>query len=176
MDTYENFWKNKWPEIHMLKFEKVWNWLNSKTNFMDGISKTAIDRALNALTYTMEDSSYEKIFYILLGLEALYNDNESNGIVEQIRVKTESLLNRPQIYRKKISTFYKNRSDFVHGKLNFPTKYYPYDATDEFQDFYFNKYVQTVDNSMSILIATIQGCIIENKTRIGSKLVASFED
>lgn len=176
LDTYINFLKNKWPEIHMLKFERVWRWLNTRTNYMEGISKTAIDRALNALTYTMEDASYEKIFYVLMGLEAIYNDNDSNGIAEQIRAKTVALLKRPDMYKRKISRFYDNRSKFIHGKLNFPNKYCPYDASDEFQEFYFNKYIETVNSSMSILIATIQEYIIQDKSKLKTRIEVDLEN
>lgn len=171
IDTYINFLNNKWPVIHSIKFEQVWNWLKNRTNFMDGISKTAIDRALNALTYTMGDTSYETIFYVLMGIEALYNDNDSNGITEQIRAKTESLLKRPEIFKKKISKFYDNRSKFIHGKLNFPNKYCTYDATKEFEDFFFNKYLSTVKDAMSILISTIQEFIIQDANEMETSVV-----
>lgn len=174
LDTYINFLKNKWPIIHKLKFEQVWKWLNTKTNFMEGISKTAIDRALNALTYTMGDVSYEQIFYVLMGIEAIYNDNDSNGITEQIRAKTESLLKRPEEYRKKISKFYDNRSKFIHGRLNFPNKYCPYDATEEFEEFYFKKYIETVEDAMSILISTIQEYIIQDAKEMVTNVIATL--
>lgn len=175
LDTYINFLKNKWPVIHKLKFKQVWKWLNTKTNFIEGISKTAIDRALNALTYTMGDVSYEQIFYVLMGIEAIYNDNDSNGITEQIRAKTESLLKRPEEYRKKISKFYDNRSKFIHGRLNFPNKYCPYDATEEFEEFYFKKYIETVKDAMSILISTIQEYIIQDAKEMITNVTATLK-
>lgn len=175
IDVYINFKKIGWPVIHLLKFEQVWNWLKNRTNFMGGISITAIDRALNALTYTMGDSSYEQIFYVLLGIESIYNDNEHNGIVEQIRVKTETLLKRPEKFKKKISTFYNNRSKFIHGKLNFPNKYCPYDGLNEFQDFFFDKYVDTVQNAMAILIATIQEYILQDANKMLVNIVTILE-
>ena len=174
--TYTNFLINEWPVIHSIKFEQVWKWLNCRTNFIDGMSKTAIDRALNSLTYTMGNASYEEVFYILMGIEALYNDNKSNGIVEQIRVKTESLLKRPERFRKQIREFYDNRSDFIHGKLNFPTKYCPYDATDEFEEFFSKKYAKTVDDALSILISTIQEYIIHDANKMKVDVVTSLEN
>lgn len=61
---------------------------------------------------------------VVKGIEAIYNYNDSNDITEQIRAKTESLLKRPEEYRKKNSKFYDNRSKFIHGRLNFPNKYF----------------------------------------------------
>lgn len=174
LDVYINFLNNKWPVIHSIKFEQVWEWLNHRTNFMSGISKTAIDRALNALTYTMGDASYEEIFYVLMGIEALYNDNDSNGIAEQIRAKTESLLKRPKIFKKRISKFYDNRSKFIHGKLNFPNKYCPYDATKEFEEFFSNKYISTVNDARSILISTIQEYIIQDANRMETNIMVTL--
>lgn len=174
--TYINYLKNNWPIIHHLKFEQVWNWLENRTNFFSGISKSAIDRALNSLTYTMGDNvSYEQIFYILIGIEALYNDNDKNGIAEQIRVKTESLLKRPEIFKKKISKFYDNRSKFIHGKLNFPNKFCQYDAAKDFEEFYFENYINTVEDAMSILLSTIQEYIINDASKMKTEVVTLLE-
>ena len=72
LECYIDYKKNNWPEIHILNFTKVWNWLNEKTNYIsDGMSKTPIERALNALSYTVGECGYEEIFYILIGLEAI---------------------------------------------------------------------------------------------------------
>lgn len=175
LDAYINFLQNKWPIIHILKFEQVWEWLNNRTNFRQGVSKTAIDRALNALTYTMgEEPSFEQLFFLLIGIEAIYNDNENNGITEQIRVKTEALLKRPEGYRKRISKFYNNRSKFIHGKLNFPSKYCPYGGK-EFDEFFFNHYIETVDDAKAILIATIQEYIIQDANKMQSRVEIYLE-
>jgi len=130
------------------------------------MSETAIDRALNALSYTVGYPGYEEMFYILIGLEAIYNDNKNIGITEQLRTKTELLLKRPIEFKKKITNFYDKRSEFIHGKMNFPNSYYKYDATKEFEDFFFNKYSQTVHNALAILISTIQEYIIHNANQI----------
>ena len=172
--SYINYLKNEWPLIHCLNIEQVWTCLNTKTNFLDGMSKTAIDRALNALTYTLGNTSYETIFYILMGIEAIYNDNANNGITEQIRVKTEALLKRPEKFKKRISKIYDNRSKFIHGKLNFPTKYCPYDAKEDFEDFYFNKYIETFEDAISILISTIQEYIIQDASTLEISVIVNL--
>lgn len=172
--SYINYLKNEWPIIHILNIEQVWTWLNNRTNFLEGMSKTDIDRALNALTYTLGNTSYETIFYILMGIEAIYNDNANNGITEQIRVKTEALLKRPEKFKKRISKIYDNRSKFIHGKLNFPTKYCPYDAKEDFEDFYFNKYIETIEDAISILISTIQEYIIRDASTIEVSVVVNL--
>lgn len=171
-DSYLDCLEEKWPEVHILKIEQVWKWLNEKTNYISsGMSTNAIERALNALSYTMNDggSHYEEMFYILIGLEAIYNDNKNIGITEQIRTKTELLLKRPAEYKKKITKFYDNRSEFLHGKMNFPNSYYRYDATKEFEEFFFQKYINTVQNAKAILISTIQEYIIQNASEMKVK-------
>ena len=160
---YSYYLENRWPEIHVLNFEKVWKWLDEKTNYISsGMSTNAIERALNALSYTMGNPGYESMFYILIGLEAIYNNNKNIGIAEQLRTKTELLLKRPKEYKKKITKFYDNRSEFIHGNMNFPNSYYIYDGTKEFEEFIYEKYMDTVDNARAILISTIQEYIIQD--------------
>lgn len=174
---YKNFLENKWPKISILSYAQVWNWLLLKTNYMEGFSQIAIDRALNALTYTLGNIniSYEQLFYVLIGIEALYNDNCNNGIAEQIREKTEALLQRPPHLKKQISMFYNNRSEFLHGKLNFPNSYYPYDATDDYNIFFKKMYSDTIETALAILLSTVQEFIIHDANELKTKILTNLE-
>ena len=118
-DTYIYALEHGWPEMRILNIQQVWEWLNNKTNYIrSGMSKTPIDRALNALSYIIGRPGDEEIFYILIGIEAIYNDDKSVTVLEQLRTKTELLLNIPKQYKKKMSTIYDNSYEFIHGRIN----------------------------------------------------------
>lgn len=167
VDTYIFAVEQGWPEMRILNIQQVWEWLNNKTNYIrNGMSKTPIDRALNALSYIIGKPGYEEMFYIMIGIEAIYNDNKDVTVSEQLRTKTKLLLNIPKQYKKKITTIYDNSHEFIHGRINFPNSYYKYNATKEFDDFFFNKYMQTVNNFLAVLISTIQEFIIQNANEL----------
>lgn len=61
---------------------------------------------------------------------------------------------------------YANRSAFVHGKLNFPSKFHISDAQKEFERFIFEDYMPTVTTAQSILLATIRKLIRHNASEL----------
>ena len=70
---------------------------------------------------------------------------------------------------------YSIRSEFIHGHLNFPNKYYTYDAADEFTKFYDTKYVNALSTVQSILVASIR-LLIQNKAKgFKTKIIVDFD-
>jgi len=173
-EVYLQSVEQKWPEISVLSAKKVWKWINQKTNFRKGISETALDRALNALTYLFNPASYEDLLYCLMGIEAIFNSNQQYGIMEQIKTKCELLFGEIK-NKKAISDMYNTRSRFIHGQLNFPSKFNPNDATDEFYKFISKDYKKTLDTASGILIASLQKYVINDASYLTTEMKLNFE-
>jgi|GEM_PF-1724912 len=163
VDVYEDWLDKEWPDLVELSFKDTWKWICKNTNYLDGICDSPIDRALNALSYSFNSNNYEDLFYTLLGIEALYNTNKSEGIIEQIKTKIKCMFGEPVKFKKDINNMYSIRSLFVHGKLNFPSKF-QIDLYDE--GFYDKSYVPTVTIAHSILLATLRKLIKQNASEM----------
>ena len=55
---------------------------------------------------------------------------------------------------------YDIRSRFIHGALNFPSKYYIYDEIEEFDEFMMKEYSQCLEMLEAVLVATMQQFVI----------------
>jgi len=166
MDVYLESANKGWPEIKILPITRTWDWLNSKTNFLYGTSSNSIERALNAFTYLFNSPGYEDLFYCLLGIEAIYNSDQNNGVMEQIREKITLLIGLPEDGKKIIRNMYSVRSDFIHGRLNFPSKFTSLDGTKEFEKFVLDDYGNTLNTATGILVATLQKFIENNSNEL----------
>lgn len=103
VNVYEEWLEKGWPEMIEVSFEDTWKWICEKTNYLDEVGSFPIDRALNTLSYSFNANNYEDLFYTLLGIEALYNTDQSDGIMEQIRTKTAYLLGEPENSKKELA-------------------------------------------------------------------------
>lgn len=154
----------KWLPYEDLTIEQCWNWVVTKTNFLSYISKTPIDRALFALSYESVANENLDIFYILLGIEALYNDgsNKEESISAQLKRKVQAVLGvLPQAAIKEINKMYSVRSALVHGAADI-FKCWP---SEEYLEAEYEKVGKDRDHiliAMGILIATIQKFIKAN--------------
>ncbi|WP_343209365.1 hypothetical protein [Anaerolentibacter hominis] len=166
--AYEEAWEKNWPEFVPVTVGEIWEWMNEKTHVMDNVGHTPADRALNAFSYTFNSNHYEDLFYVLLGVEALYNTGRADGIKEQLRTKTSALFGEPSEYKKRIGRMYDARSAFVHGRMNFPGKFHIRDAQEEFEKFYREDYESTVNTALCILIATLRKLVRENAQELKS--------
>ena len=113
--------KCKWLKLEELGLNQCWEWVISKTNFLSYLSLTPIDRALHSLSYESEANEDLYIFYVMLGIEAIYNNgsNREDSILAQIRRKSQTLLGYvPEAALKNISKMYSIRSKLVHGSAN----------------------------------------------------------
>jgi len=113
--------KCKWLPFSNLTIEQCWNWITSKTNFLSYISRTPIDRALFALSYESVANDDLDIFYVLLGIEALYNDgsNREESITAQLKRKLQAVVGElPKEAITEMNKMYGVRSALVHGGAN----------------------------------------------------------
>lgn len=155
--------KRGWPIIQNIHIAKTWSWLKNKTNFLDASSKSRIDRALNALSYVYGYPNYEIIFYLLLGIEALYNKGHGE-IKIQIEEKSKIVLGDFSTLKSLIKNMYDVRSNFIHGRFDFAKKKTENVELEESPSH--KKYYDSVDTALSILICTLQILINNDCTSI----------
>lgn len=158
-DVYYNTLKRGWPKLQNIPFLTTWNWLYNKTNFIRGDALLRIDRALNALSYIYNTHAYDDIFYLLIGIEALYNKGKGK-VINQIEEKISRVLGCCLNSKNIIRNMYDVRSNFVHGRFPIHKKNCDNDAFMKDNE----KYYKSVDTALSILICSFQilinkGCI-----------------
>ena len=147
-----------WIPYENLTINQCWKWLSTKTNFLSDISKTPMDRALHALSYESEANDDIFIFYVIIGIEAIYNggSHNENSVSLQRKRKIQSVLgDMPKVAIAAIRNMYALRSKLVHGAANI------YKAWDS--GYYPDNEEETVERerdymitAAGILIATIQ--------------------
>lgn len=166
----------KWIPFERLTIQHCWSWISTKTNFLGGISKTSIDRALHALSYESVANEDMYIFYIMLGLEAIYNDGSNiESISSQMKRKVQSLLGDiPSSAMNDIKTMYKRRSSLVHGSANIYKCWGSDDCTEDEVD-KIEKERGFIITATGILIATIQRFIKANANVIKEEVKISLE-
>lgn len=153
--------RHTWPELKILKFKSVWEWAHKIPSFEKGTSSGPLGRALGALTYMTGESAREEsshIFWILLGLEALYCRGDK-GNAGQIQEKSQLLFGEYSKARKMINSFYQRRSRLIHGDIDFPHNY----ARDYEYHFDYEISLYSEENSaLALLIATLQYIASQN--------------
>ena len=167
----------KWIPFEKLTIQQCWDWLCTKTNFLDGVSKTSIDRALHALSYESVANEDMYIFYIMLGLEAIYNNNSNNeeSISAQMRRKVQAVLGEltPNTI-KAINAMYKRRSNLVHGNANI-YKCWGSDDCSESEAETMDRERDYIVTATGLLVATIQKFIKANANVIKENVTVSLE-
>lgn len=167
----------KWLPFENLTIQQCWEWIATKTNFLLDISRTSIDRALHALSYECSATDDMSIFYVLLGLEAIYNNNSNreDSILEQLRRKSQALLGElPPNAIKAIRDMYSKRSKLVHGSANI-FKYWQMESYEE------KEYDKVMDErkyvviATGLLLATIQKFIKANANTLTETIAVKLE-
>jgi hypothetical protein len=153
-----------WPSIKILPLQQVVDWL-TKYRLARQIGNAPVGRAVNALlNLDASDGSYAgsaaHLFWAMLGLEALYARG-TEKIQQQLDDKVQVFLGPRVSFKKDLKEMYAIRSRFVHGDLAFPSIYYPYDATTEFDEFAGTVYA-AADQAEAILLSTLQELITRN--------------
>ncbi|MEL7571296.1 MAG: hypothetical protein AAGU14_12145, partial [Eubacteriaceae bacterium] len=173
LDAYLQSLEDKWPNIQALTISKVWEWINTKTNFLSGFSNCSIERALNAFTYLFNTNNYEDLLYCLMGIEAILNSGDYS-ITKQIKEKCELLFGK-NFKTKSIGNMYDIRSRFIHGQLDFPSKFTIYDLNLGYTKFLVDKYDVCRTTAVSILLSLIQHFIKNDSNKLVTKTEISFE-
>ncbi len=169
--------KCKWIPFESLTIQKCWDWIVEKTGFLSYISRTPIDRALFALSYESSANDDLFIFYVLLGIEAIYNDgsNQEESISSQLRRKIQAVLGvLPPSAIKDIGKMYKRRSALVHGSANIFKCWSSEDYTEEEYE-KVSKEREYMAPAMGILLATIQKFIKQNANKLVEEITVRLE-
>lgn len=166
--------KKQWPKVEILQIRQTWNWMLKRKDFINAMGSKPIERALSAFTHIFDANNYEDLFYSLIGIEAIYTSGKQ-GVLEQLREKSVAIFGEPENYKNSLSKMYDIRSRFMHGTLNFPSKYYIYDAIEEFDEFMIKEYTQCLEMAEALLVATIQQFVINDAEELKYHLLVEFE-
>lgn len=168
-DSYIDSVDYKWPTYEILSFEKVLSWLNKYQISLDTTSKNKASRAINAVSYLINDSNLEHskshLFWAMLGIEALYASGSSN-ILTQIKEKVNIVLGEPKEFKNRLSKLYNFRSRLVHGDIDFSSRL----GEDDWDDFE-KEYYDQVSFATSILLASIKKLIAKDLTEFNFEIV-----
>ena len=161
--------RNDWPQFKNLSLKSVWDWLYQFEDIWIGFSETQVGRVINALKYmgvTDDKSDYgvvKNLVWSMVALETLFVDDlqkNDDSIASQITKKVFTLLgklpkgsNFSEKHLKKLYTF---RSNFFHGRADFPSPDYPWDADRRFDDGFIIEWSDVSITVTTILIRTLQ--------------------
>ena len=169
--------KCKWIPFESLTIQQCWDWIVEKTNFLSYVSRTSIDRALHAMSYESSANDDMLIFYILLGIEAIYNDssNREESITAQLKRKIQAVIGELQSSTiKEINSMYSRRSALVHGSANIFKCWSSEDYTEEEYE-KVSKEREYMAPAMGILLATIQKFIKQNANKLVEDITVRLE-
>lgn len=165
--------EKQWPKVEILTIKQTWNWILKRKDFINAMGSKPIERALSAFTHIFDANNYEDLFYSLIGIEAIYTSGRQ-GVLEQLREKSIAIFGEPENYKNSLSKMYDIRSRFMHGTLNFPSKYYIYDGIEEFDEFMRKEYSQCLEMAEALLVATIQQFVINDAEDLNYHLQIEF--
>jgi len=153
--------KMKWPSMNDLSLGSVMEWFCGGSYHSVCLSQTPVDRAVHAFGHLFEDEPSKfgplHIFWAMIGIEALYCKGTTD-IMGQVFVKSQLLLREHSIPKRAFSKMYDYRSRFVHGDINFPSKYLYYDESPELLSYY-KKSDDAEDLAIALLVASLQELI-----------------
>jgi hypothetical protein len=125
-----------WPTLQKLGVSQAWSWLAATGCVDGGTAKQPIGRALAALSYVApqraDSESGLNLVWVLLGLEALYCTSNI-GLREQLVSKTELVLGLRTENKKAFGNMYDFRSRLLHGDMDLPLRYSPFNAEADYQ-------------------------------------------
>ena len=102
---------------------QVWTWM-SRHYFNKKDKYFSEPRAVTALSYVLNRTAPEQLFYSILGIESIFTKDE-HKVKSQLKHALPNVF--PFISAEEVGALYKHRSEFAHGDLIFPMYY---DNTD----------------------------------------------
>ena len=164
LDARSEFGDIEWPPLANLPLLPTLDWLMRIPGFTDGVPSGNVGRAVAALSHLIghrEESVGAMLMWAMIGLEALYVGGRE-GLSAQLRDKVQVLLGGPENKLKRFKILYDYRSKFIHGALDIPLAYTPYDAVDAFMKSEMDTYNAGL-TGIALLVATLQKMVIEER-------------
>ena len=153
-----------WPKMILPPIAQTWKWLKESGVLVDGVGVEQLGRALSALSHltsaTLSSSSSVDLFWVLLGLEALYARGNV-GLKEQLLGKTEVVLGPRTENKKLFGAVYDFRSRLIHGDVDVPLRFSQFDAVEKFERFH-EKLHRNEELALAALLGTLHWMVTHN--------------
>ncbi|HYW57210.1 MAG TPA: hypothetical protein VE934_09625 [Polaromonas sp.] len=154
-----------WPRLTSLSIYETWQWLRGSQSIVDGVGIGRLGRALAALSHltteTLSSSSSIDLFWVLLGLEALFARGNV-GLKEQLLGKSEVILG-PRLENKKLfGAVYDFRSRLIHGDVDLPVRFSQFSGADKYEKFQ-DELRRSGEIALAALVGTFQWMVTNNR-------------
>jgi len=159
-----------WPTIKTHTIRKIWEWYKSHgfhfKYFTTG-KTTSADKAIGAYLYLLKDEEYSithHLLWAMRGIEAMFVRGSAN-ITDQINKNTQLILGElleKNVNVRSIRELYKDRSDFVHGRVSVPHLFSIIDFNDPAQTSHYRRVSSNMRLAQAILLAGLQEMVERN--------------
>lgn len=153
-----------WPALGTVPLQAAMTWLEKVPGFGSGTPKGPTGRAVSALSrllgFDPEKAPGERLMWCMVALEAVFGRG-GGSVSDQLIGKMEALIGGARARHNQLRTLYSYRSRFVHGELDSPLAYSPYDGNPSYQ-----RAIGEAERSESIaealLLATLQAMVTKD--------------
>lgn len=170
-DARAEFVSSGWPPFLTLRLAETIDWLAQLVGFDEGVPTGGLGRAVAAFSHLIgfdsDTAAGTDLMWAMLGLEALYTSGHE-GLSDQLREKVAVLLGDPHANMKRFRSLYDYRSRFVHGSLDIPLSYSPFDAVDSFSDSEGKTYHAEL-TAVALLLSSLQAMVAQGRSRLEFK-------
>lgn len=156
--------QHRWPPLNNMDLAKAFSWAIELDGFRDAYAVGLFGRALGALRYLAAPGhgNATRIFWAVLGLEALYGHGRGEGLKEQLLSKSELFLGSRKEHKKAFGKIYDYRSSFVHGGRDFPFFNCSKEASAQYEKYMEDDFKMT-SLAIAVLISTLQKVAKQNR-------------
>jgi hypothetical protein len=154
-----------WPRLASTSIRETWEWLRGSRSMVDGVGVGRLGRALAALSHlttdTLSRSSSIDLFWVLLGLEALYARGNV-GLKEQLLGKSEVVLGPRMENKRLFGAVYDFRSRLIHGDVDLPVRFSRFNAAEKYENFH-DELHRNEKIALAALVGTLQWMVMNNR-------------
>lgn len=170
LNSFSSFFDKKdlYEQTNKLSLQKTLDWFLSIKDVLNACGNSALGKSLSIYsrmfsTIGSDDDIFLGGFLSFVALEALY---ESHGKINDLSAKMASYLNIDEgSCKKDVKTMYKHRSSVAHGGFEFPFKFNPNDASENFE-MSLDKTWETYNLGLRYLFESYRKMIRENQKEL----------
>jgi hypothetical protein len=156
--AFQEAGERSWPTLIELPVHTVLTWLGHVPGMSDGVPSEKVGHALSALSHILcfegDTPGSVALMWCMLGLEALLVGSRE-GLSNQMLERAQAILGPIAEGPREFKNLYNFRSRFVHGDLDVPLAYSPYDGAKARESFSDDSY-QAELRACAMLVATLQ--------------------